>query len=404
MTPFTKPALLIGLALTASTLPQIGHAASAEEQITARLNALEKENAGLRARLNRLETAKAAKPMPPAPQNTNLAAMPQRPVGEIYGKAPVAIIHPAPRQAFEVSGSLLLLQSASGNMEYATLINPLPLVSPHWNNQALEPDFAAAFDLGARYMNGANDIAVQWTHLKATTNASFEGTPDQMVGPPYLIGPESALYKVGRGSLQAEFDSVKMDVGHTFCVDCDFQMRAFGGVEFARIGQDLTGTAESRDASASSSYTNHSKFTGAGPRIGVKSQYSLGSFDFSGEIGGAALIGTMQSRVDYLTVKPALAQPTVQYLASPNATRVIPSVNARLATAYNFAPTAYGLFKVEVGYQAAVYFDAVGEYAVTQVPTSLVLPPNGVYLATAQHLTSNFTTHGPFMTAKWQFQ
>ncbi len=404
MTRFTKPALLVGLALTAVTLPQIADAATAEEQITARLNALEKENAGLRARLNRLETTTTARPPAAgAGSNAALAALPAR-ANEPYTKAPIAIIHPAPPQAFELSGSLLFLQSASGNMEYATLINPLPVVSPHWNNQSLAPDFAATFDLGARYMNGANDMAVQWTHLKATTNASFQGTPDQMVGPPYLIGPESALYKVGRGSLQSEFDSVKMDAGHTFCVDCDFQMRAFGGVEFARIGQDLTGTAETRDASASSSYTNHSKFTGAGPRVGVKGQYSLGSFDFSGEIGGAALIGTTQSRVDYLTVKPALAQPTVQYLASPNATRVIPSVNARLATAYNFAPTAYGLFKIEVGYQAAVYFDAIGEYAVTQVPTSLVLPPNGVYLATAQHLTSNFTTHGPFMTAKWQFQ
>ncbi len=59
----------------------------------------------------------------------------------------------------------------------------------------------------------------------------------------------------------------------------------------------------------------------------------------------------------------------MQYLQSPDATRVIPAIDARISTAYNFAPTAYGLFKLEVGYQASVYFDAVGEYAVTQVPT-----------------------------------
>jgi len=115
----------------------------------------------------------------------------------------------------------------------------------------------------------------------------------------------------------------------------------------------------------------------------VRGQYGLGSFDFSGEVAGSVLIGTMQSRVDYLTTKPALAEPTVQYLASPNETRVIPSVDARLSTGYSFAPTAYGQLKLEVGYQAAVYFNAVSEYSVTQVPTSLVLPPNGIYLATA---------------------
>jgi hypothetical protein len=298
----------------------------------------------------------------------------------------------------------LFLQSAAGNLEYATLINPLPAVSPHWNNQALAPGFDPAFEIGARYIAGANDFALRWSHLDSTANDSFEATPNEMVGPPYLIGPESGLYKRGRGTVRSQFDSVKLDVGHTFCLDCDFQLRAFGGVEVARIDQTLTGTAESRDLAASSSYTNHSRFTGAGPRIGVKGQYALGSFDFAGEVAGAALIGTTRSRVDYLTVNPNLAQPTVQYLQSPNATRVIPAIDTRVSTAYNFAPTAYGRFKLEVGYQAAVYFDAVGEYAVTQVPTSLTLPPTGVYLATAQHLQSNFTTHGPFMTARWQFQ
>jgi hypothetical protein len=39
----------------------------------------------------------------------------------------------------------------------------------------------------------------------------------------------------------------------------------------------------------------------------------------------------------------------------------------------------------------------------TQVPTSLVLPPVGVYLATAQHVQSNFTEHGPYFTAGWLF-
>jgi hypothetical protein len=402
MTKFTRPAVLLGLALTASAIPQIAIAATAEERITARLNALEQENAGLRARLNRLEASKPASPQPTA--GSSLAAMPRPHPAEVYAKAPTDGPRPWPQHGFELSGSLLMLQTTAGNLEYATLINPLPPVSPHWNNQALAPNFDPSFDVGARYFSGANDIALKWTHQTSTTNDSFDATPNQMIGPPYLIGPESGLYKIGRGTVQSQYDSIKLDAGHTFCIECDFQLRAFAGLEAARLGQDLTGTAESRDGMASSSYSNYSRFTGAGPRVGIKGQYALGSFDVSGEVAGAALIGVQQSRVNYTTTKPALAEPTLQYLQSPNATRVIPAIDARLATAYNFAPTAYGQFKIEVGYQAAVYFDAVGDYAVTQVPTSLVLPPTGVYLATAQHLQSNFTTHGPFMTAKWKFQ
>ena len=136
--------------------------------------------------------------------------------------------------------------------------------------------------------------------------------------------------------------------------------------------------------------TNNSLFTGAGPRFGLKGQYGIGDFQFIGEVAAAALVGTSQSRIDYTTLSPAFGLSS-QYLASPNAIRVVPSIDARLATAYTFAPTSLGLFKVEAGYKAAVYFDAVNGYAVTQVPTGLTLPPVGIYLATQQHLLSNFT-------------
>jgi len=199
-----------------------------------------------------------------------------------------------------------------------------------------------------------------------------------------------------------QLGAVNVDVGHTFCVECSLQLRAFGGVEVARIGQNLTGVFQSPAGVASSSNTVNSLFTGAGPRVGVKGQYGFGDFQLIGEVAGAALIGSAQSRIDFTTVSPALGINN-QSLTSRNATRVIPSIDARLATAYTFAPSDYGLFKVELGYKAAVYFDAVNQYALTNVPTSLTLPPVGIYLATQQHLQSNYTAHGPYVTASWSF-
>jgi hypothetical protein len=224
-----------------------------------------------------------------------------------------------------------------------------------------------------------------------------------MAGPPFLIGPESGLYKTGRGTVQTKYDSVNLDAGHTFCADCQFQLRAFGGVGFARIGQDLTGTFQSPDGAASMASTTQSMFTGAGPRLGIEGRYAFGDFEFIGEVAGAALIGTEQSRINFTTVAPVLSGPNSQFLKSPDATRVIPSIDARLATAYAFPPSNYGQFKVEAGYRAAVYFDAMSQYALTQVPTNLTLPPTGVYLATAEHLRSNYTAHGPYLTAIWSF-
>jgi hypothetical protein len=169
-----------------------------------------------------------------------------------------------------------------------------------------------------------------------------------------------------------------------------------------RIGQNLSGLFQSPNGSASSANTVPSLFTGAGPRIGVKGQYDLGDFQFIGEIAGAALIGNAQSQIDFTTISPTLGVNN-QSLTSPDATRVVPSLDMRLATAYAFAPSAYGSFKVELGYKAAVYFDAVNQYSLTNVPTKLTLPPVGIYLATQQHLLSNYTNQGPYVTGSWSF-
>jgi hypothetical protein len=251
--------------------------------------------------------------------------------------------------------------------------------------------------------NESNDIDLNWTHLKTTTNASFLGTPAQMVGPPFLIGPEANDYKIGQGGVKFAYDSVKLDGGHTFCAECPFQLRAFAGVEFARISQNLTGSFLDPDGSASMSYATPSLFTGAGPRFGLRGQYDLGNVEFIGQFAGAGLIGTSQGRINFSTSSPGLVGNN-QSLTSPNMTKVVPSIDARLATAYAFPPTSYGTFKVEVGYQATIYFNAVSQYSVSQVPVNVpMIPPVGVFLATEQHLLGNFTDQGPYVTGSWAF-
>jgi hypothetical protein len=400
----------------ASVIPRSAIAATPDE-ISARLDALEKENAALRARVIRLEASKAARPehqQASAEANSALASTIRRQNAEALADGPnlmsrsiagrVIDTEPSkPRPHFEVSGSLLYLQPGAGDLEYGTLITPLPPVTPTWTNQSLKPDFSPTFRAGLRYMpTEADDIQLNWTHLSATAHASVFAAPTQMVGPPYLIGPESALYKDGFGTVQSQYDAINLDAGHSFCAECSFQLRVFGGVEYARIGQSLSGLFQSPDGTASNGYTTNSVFNGAGPRLGLKGQYNLGDVQLIGEVAGAGLIGTSQSHITFTTISPAAGLNT-QGLTSPSATQVIPSIDARLATAYSFPVSGYGSFKIELGYQAAVYFNAISQYALTNVPTSLTLPPVGIYLATEQHTQSNFTDQGPYMTASWAF-
>jgi Legionella pneumophila major outer membrane protein precursor len=416
MNGFTKLAFLLCLPLMASTVSPAAFAGTVEEGISARLDALEKENAALKQRLKRIENSAATSrhALPPPGERAGLgtagsAALDARAQD---GRTPLVYKSPVistsnPPHRFEVSGSLFYLQPGAGDLEYATLVSPLPLPTPNWSNQSLSPNFSPAFSLGLRYIpTESNDLQLNWTHLNAGADASVVGRPDQMVGPPFEIGPTASVYQVGRGNVSFAYDSVKADAGHTFCADCPFQLRVFGGVEFARINQDLTGMFQSLDGLTSASNTTYSLFTGAGPRLGIKGQYALGNFQFFGEMGAAGLVGTTQSRINFSansTVLPGLAQPNNQALTSPNEMQVVPGFDGKLGTAYIFPASTYGQFKIEVGYQVAVYMNAVNHYALTQVSIPPAPASVGVFLATVQHLQSDFTTQGPYVTAAWAF-
>ena len=408
MKSFVKLVVLLGLAVMVSAAPRSAIAATLDDQISARLDALEKENAALRARINRIEAAKSARwqrgprpaEIPRQPSGEAWAAEPQMIAPRDAGQA-VVVGATNPRHHFEISGSLLYLQPGAGDLEYGTLITPLPITTPNWANQSLKPGFSPSFQVGISYMpNQSNDIELNWTHLNNTASGSFSAGPTQMVGPPYLIGPESASYQDASGSVRSAYDSVKLDGGHTFCADCPFQLQAFGGIEFARIGQTMTGLFQSADGTDASGYTNHSLFTGAGPRLGLKGQYAFGDFQLLGEFAGAGLIGNSRASLNFLTITPGIGINN-QALTSPNSTQVIPSVDAKLATAYSFPPSNYGQFKLELGYQAAVYFNVVSQYSLTQIPTTN--PPVGVFLATQLRTETNFTDQGPYLTGTWAF-
>jgi hypothetical protein len=432
MNSITKLGFLLCLASTGAAVSHPAFAATVEEQIAARLDALEKENAALKQRLKRIENAATAsgQPLPRVAGRPNPLEARSRVydvssgqpaefatvVGDARAQAdrtpqvyknPVDIPTPYPLHHFEVSGSLLYLQPGSGNLEYATLVSPLPLPTPNWSNQALSPRFSPAFSFGLRYMpSESNDFQLNWSHLNTSATASVFGSPTQMVGPPFEIGPTASVYQIGHGNVSFAYDSVHVDAGHTFCADCLFQFRVFGGAEFARISQNLTGSFQSADGTTSASNTTESLFTGAGPRFGMKGQYDIGNFQFFGEAAGAGLIGTAQSRINFSatsTAAPGLAQPNMQALTSPNETQVVPSFDAKLGTAYVFPPSSYGQLKIELGYQAAIYMNAVNQYALTQVPLLPAPASVGVFLATAQHLQNNFTTQGPYITASWAF-
>ena len=326
---------------------------------------------------------------------------------------------------FETSASFLLLQPSSGNLVYSTVINPYPLLTPHWSDQAVSPGFTPAFNVGVRYIFDCCDIQLNWTHLNTFDNSTtlannplgpFIGPPPlsgsastQLLGPSFLIGPP-APYASATAVAHFAFDAVNLDAGMWLNLGNHVRMRTFAGLQVARISQSLSTNFLSTDRSISFTDTTHSLFTGVGPRLGIDLRYVTGNLGLLGQIAGSTIIGTRQSRIDFLTFSPqtiAAGFPTnPQFLTSPDMTQVVPCIDAKLGASYAFPVGKSGTLKCEAGYQAAVYFNAINQYSLTEVENTAIMNFEGtaaVFLRSAVEMQSNFLVHGPYAKISFQF-
>ncbi len=306
---------------------------------------------------------------------------------------------------FETSASLLFLKPSSGSLEYGTLVYPFPAPAPHWENQAISPKYSPAFDVGLRYLvpETGNDLKTSWTHLDTTDTAAFAGDAiTNFAGPSYLIGPGASNYNLANGSVSFRYDAVNLEAGHTWHSGRPFQVRMFGGLQYGNIRQVLSSTFADSGSTDSHSNVMKSKFAGVGPRFGVNAQYNRRNLQFVGDMAAVALIGTARTRYDFNTVSAMFPGGSAQSFTSPNSTQIVPGFDSRLGGAYSFR-FGRGIVKLEGGYQAAIYLDAINSYTLTQVATPPVVGGVGVFFATAEHLQNNFMAHGPYLSSSFAF-
>jgi hypothetical protein len=329
--------------------------------------------------------------------------------------------------AFETSASLLFLQPSSGNPVYATVTNPYPLLTPHWSDQGVNPDFSPAFSVGMRYLADCGcDIQLAWTHLNTFDHASTRSTTPlppvpgipppsgppatQALGPPFLIGPPLPFASASAVAHFA-YDAVNLDAGLLLGAGSQVQVRTFVGLQFARISQSLSTDFQSSDGTLSFTDVSKSLFTGVGPRIGIDVHYIAGNLELLGGLAGATLIGTRQSHIDFLTASPQDAAsgltPNAQSLTSPDVTQVIPCIDARLGASYAIPVGRLGILKWEAGYQAAVYINAINQFSLSEVGNPLTAQAfegtAATFLRTAVELQSNFLVHGPYVKFSLHF-
>jgi hypothetical protein len=377
--------------------------------------------------LHLLSVTQSAGGDPPFPVNgfSAPAPEPQGPQGNEVLAINVCV--PKTSAGFEASASLLLLQPASSNLMYGTLVNPFPFLSPHWQDQAVRPEFSPGFNVAMRYaFDGGGNVQLDWTHLNARDTAlahtnmplaleQLSGPSSiQALGPPFLIGPP-VPYSSAVAVAHFGYDSVNLQAELLLNVGCHVQVRTFAGLQGTSISESLSTSFRSVDGALGFNDSSKSEFTGVGPRLGMELHYCTGNLELLGGIAGATLIGQRQSHMDFYAVSPLNTAsgltPNVQTLTSPNMTQVIPCIDAKLAASYTIPLGNFGILKCEAGYQATVYFNVINQYSLTEVENTLVADQpktpettgSAVFLRTAAEIQSNFMVHGPFIKLSLEF-
>ena len=86
---------------------------------------------------------------------------------------------------------------------------------------------------------------------------------------------------------------------------------------------------------------------------------------------------------------------------------MIPAIDTRLGGSYAIPVGRIGTLRCEAGYQAAVYFNAINQFSLTEVENNLPLQifegTASTFLRTAVELQSNFLVHGPYLKISLQF-
>ena len=330
----------------------------------------------------------------------------------------------------EAYGELLFLQPNGSSLYYAAEAIPLnqtisnsavlQAVSPNWKIFELSPGYTPTFKFGGKvfFTPSRTNLEVSWEHLNTTTTSShtLSTTSDGgalMVGPLFDIGPNSAAYTNAKGKANFQFDAVDLLFAQNFCAFTRLYPTVFAGLGFARIKQTLTSNFSNSNNTRSRSIETHSKFTGAGPKIGVDFGYRIiDGFFFNGMMSCGMVIGQLHNGTLYESNAPFLAAnnialPNKQTTSVENRTQLIPSFEQRLGFSYL---RMYNCWKVkaEVGYLAQIYLNAVQTIDMTapQVPPSILpaaIPDSGVYAVGFERTLSNFMVTGPYISLAFDF-
>jgi hypothetical protein len=323
------------------------------------------------------------------------------------------------KPGFEFNISALYLQPLANNLGWSVTTTVLPIPSPNWKVNVIEPDFSAGFNLGASYyfVNPGTDVQLNWSHLNSNDRdevfvnpASQWVSPFSQTGtPPTQTGQITgiSLLKVGNVRLRFNYDSVNLDMGKYIHIGSNLQTRLFTGLSSLFLKEEINSTFHGLPTLPLFNFNNTSKFNGLGPRLGVTNKYDFyHRIQLVGQLAGSILYGRMQPAQYKFTgtsIELILAGINVNYegLSNPSVNQLVPALDAKLGLSYTYIIRQASELTIELGYMGAAYFDALSSYETNN--NVIPIDSGSLSTASAKHTQSNFTVGGPYISANIRY-
>lgn len=338
--------------------------------------------------------------------------------------APMPVTLTCPEYCFEMNFAGLALQPYANNLDYASEALPFnygdsqAAVSPSWVIPTITTDYHFGFDVGiAGMFHGAHSkLMLNWERYHSPTDSGSltVDSTNNMVGTFFEIGPDASVYKKATGTVKFHFDEVNLNYG-TFVQFGDLlQMNFFGGVSFGRIVQHRFTTIADLPERVVRTLDVPTQFTGAGPQLGFDFDYKIQcGFRFVGNARSSLFVGTFKNSTTYSTQSYVLGllgdqNPNIQTTTVYNKGGVVPGLEGKLGVAYEHLFDGNYWLKVEAGYQAQVYVNAIrsvdmGSEVSLAAAGSVGSAATGVYARTFDRTVSDFALAGPYATLDFGF-
>jgi len=329
----------------------------------------------------------------------------------------LSVTVPDLRPGFTFNIGATFLKPGASNLNYVIYnLASAPVQSPTWKERELQPSFTPGFQLGGDYIfaNRGQDISLDWTHLNTSTvGSTVAPSAAYFLGPDYDIGPPALPITNATGQAIFRYDVVNLDAGQYIQFGNNMRFRIFGGLSTGFLREEVTAIFSGlTPLPFAGPFTVKqdvvSNFSGIGPQFGMQADYAINDeFGILGEADAAALVGVSYAKTSFTSSAKELL--TVfgqavnnQVIQDQAVYQVIPGFNTKLGITYKHSFYKQALATISLGYQAAVYVNAISQYlpgalVTGGIPMTTSLTSGGIFVQTMSHTLSNYSVQGPFL-------